>query len=144
MINSEKIWILGPCSMETEDLYFQVGEELIPLMKNKSWYYKASFDKANRSSVDGKRGPSLDESLRIFNSFKKNHPEVKLTTDVHEVHQVKKLAGIIDCIQIPAFLCRQTDLITECAKYFPVVNIKKGQWMSPQNMCKGLDIIKNQ
>ena len=143
MINSEKIWILGPCSMETEDLYFQVGEELIPLMKNKSWYYNASFDKANRSSVDGKRGPSLDESLRIFNSFKKNHPEVKLTTDVHEVHQVKKLAGIIDCIQIPAFLCRQTDLITECAKYFPVVNIKKGQWMSPQNMCKGLDKIKN-
>ena len=139
----KKTWILGPCSIETEELYFSIGKELIPLMNDKDWYYKASFDKANRSSIDGKRGPGLNESIRIFESFKKTYPLIKLTTDVHEVNQVEKLAGIIDCVQIPAFLCRQTDLLTECAKYFSVVNIKKGQWMSPQNMVKGVDKIKN-
>jgi 2-dehydro-3-deoxyphosphooctonate aldolase (KDO 8-P synthase) len=112
-------------------------------MEGKDWIYKASFDKANRSSIDGKRGPGIDESIKIFKNFKKKYPNVRLTTDVHEVWQVEKLSEVIDIIQIPAFLCRQTDLLVECAKHFNVVNIKKGQWMSPQNMAKGVDKIKN-
>jgi 2-dehydro-3-deoxyphosphooctonate aldolase (KDO 8-P synthase) len=138
-----KTWILGSCSIETEELYNNIAKELIPLMNGEDWFYKASFDKANRSSIDGKRGPGLEESIGIFERFKKDNPQIRITTDLHEVWQVEKLAGLIDCIQIPAFLCRQTDLLVECAKNFPIVNIKKGQWMSPQNMVKGVDKIKN-
>ena len=138
-----KTYILGPCSIETEELYDEVGSSLVPIMEGKDWIYKASFDKANRSSIDGKRGPGIDESITMFKNFKKKYPNIRLTTDVHEVWQVERLSEVIDIIQIPAFLCRQTDLVVECAKYFPVVNIKKGQWMSPQNMSKGVDKIKN-
>ena len=138
-----KTYILGPCSIETEDLFDKIGSSLVPIMEGKDWIYKASFDKANRSSIDGKRGPGIDESIKIFKNFKKKYPNVRLTTDVHEVWQVEKLSEVIDIIQIPAFLCRQTDLLVECAKHFNVVNIKKGQWMSPQNMAKGVDKIKN-
>jgi|TARA_R110001583_G_scaffold25665_4_gene92812 2-dehydro-3-deoxyphosphooctonate aldolase (KDO 8-P synthase) len=140
---TNKTYILGPCSIETEDLFNEIGSSLVPIMEGKDWIYKASFDKANRSSIDGKRGPGIDESIKIFKNFKKKYPNVRLTTDVHEVWQVEKLSEVIDIIQIPAFLCRQTDLLVECAKHFNVVNIKKGQWMSPQNMAKGVDKIKN-
>lgn len=138
-----KTYILGPCSIETEELYDEIGSSLVPIMEGKDWIYKASFDKANRSSIDGKRGPGIDESIEMFKNFKQKYPNIRLTTDVHEVWQVERLSEVIDIIQIPAFLCRQTDLVVECAKYFPVVNIKKGQWMSPQNMSKGVDKIKN-
>lgn len=138
-----KTYILGSCSVETEELYNSIGESLIPLMEGKDWFYKASFDKANRSSIEGKRGPGIDDSIKIFKDFKSKHPSIKLTTDVHEVWQIEKLADVIDCVQIPAFLCRQTDLLVESAKHFDIVNIKKGQWMSPQNMIKGVDKIKN-
>jgi len=70
------------------------------------------------------------------------HPNLKLLTDVHETKQVEKLAGVIDCIQIPAFLCRQTDLIVECAKHFKQINVKKGQWLGPHNLIKSVDKIK--
>jgi len=140
---TNKTYILGPCSIETEDLFNEIGSSLVPIMEGKDWIYKASFDKANRSSIDGKRGPGIDESIKIFKNFKKKYPNVRLTTDVHEVWQVERLSEVIDIIQIPAFLCRQTDLLVECAKHFNVVNIKKGQWMSPQNMAKGVDKIKN-
>jgi len=137
-----KTWILGPCSLENEKMFIETGQYLSGLMTGKDWIYKASFDKANRSSIDGKRGIGLDEAIRIFKTMKKHVPGIRLTTDVHEVWQVEKLAGVIDIIQIPAFLCRQTDLIVECARHFNIVNIKKGQWMSPQNMVKGVDKIK--
>jgi len=137
-----KTWILGPCSLENEKMFIETGSYLNSIMKDKNWIYKASFDKANRSSIDGKRGVGMDKAIEIFKNFKKDFPHIKLTTDIHEVWQIEKLAGIIDVIQIPAFLCRQTDLIVECARHFNVVNIKKGQWMSPQNMVKGIDKIK--
>ena len=137
-----KIYIIGSCSIENRNFYLSQADKLIPLMNGKDWYYKGSYDKANRTSINGERGPGLDESIEIFKEIKRIYPNIKLTTDVHEVWQVEKLAGLIDCIQIPAFLCRQTDLLVECAKHFDVVNIKKGQWMSPQNMIKGVDKIK--
>jgi 2-dehydro-3-deoxyphosphooctonate aldolase (KDO 8-P synthase) len=116
---------------------------LSKILENRDWYYKASFDKANRTSLKGGRGLGLDESLELFKSVKEKHPSIKLTTDVHECWQVERLAPYIDCIQIPAFLCRQTDLLVECANNFSIVNVKKGQWLGPENACKSVDKIKN-
>lgn len=136
-------WIIGPCSIETGELYLSVADRLVPIMQGRNWYYKASFDKANRSSISGKRGPGLKDSIELFKAVKERYPDLRITTDIHECWQAEQLCDVVDVIQIPAFLCRQTDLIVECARHFDVVNIKKGQWMSPQNMAKGLDKIKN-
>jgi len=137
-----KTFIIGPCSIETYELSYEVLTTVYPHMKGKDFYFKGSFDKANRSSITGKRGPGLEEGLEIFKQLKKDFPDVKVTTDVHETHQVEKISEVVDMVQIPAFLCRQTDLLVESAKFFDKVNIKKGQWMSPQNMVKGVDKLK--
>lgn len=137
-----KIFIIGPCSLENYDLSYKVLSNIHPYMENKEFYFKGSFDKANRSSITGKRGPGLNEGIEILKQLKKDFPGLKTTTDVHETHQVEKLVGSVDLIQIPAFLCRQTDLLVEAARCFNKVNIKKGQWMSPQNMVKGVDKLK--
>lgn len=139
---SNKTWILGPCSLESEDIFFETFNKISSLMTNKDWYMKASFDKANRTSLSGGRGPGLDYCLDVWRSIKKDHPNVKLLTDVHETHQIEKLVEVIDCIQIPAFLCRQTDLVVECAKHFKKINVKKGQWLGPKNLVKSVDKIK--
>lgn len=136
-------FIIGPCSLETYELSYKVLNTIYPYVKDKDFYFKGSFDKANRSSITGKRGPGLEKGLEIFNQLKKDFPGLKVTTDVHETQQVEKLKGTIDLIQIPAFLCRQTDLLVESARHFDIVNIKKGQWMNPQNMVKGIDKLKN-
>tara|TARA_B100000287_G_C20642640_1_gene784066 strand:- start:339 stop:1109 length:771 start_codon:yes stop_codon:yes gene_type:complete len=138
-----KVWILGPCSMESKELYFEVADHLAKFMKGKDWYMKASFDKANRTSLYGGRGPGMEEAKEIFSEVKRRHPGIKLLTDVHETHQVAELSPYIDCIQIPAFLCRQTDLIVECARHFDKINVKKGQWLGPHNVIKSLDKIKD-
>lgn len=140
---SKKVWLLGPCSMESEELFREVYDKLSPIMKGKEWYLKASFDKANRTSIDGARGPGLEYSLEVWKNLKKDNPEVKLVTDVHETYQIEMLAEVIDCIQIPAFLCRQTDLIVESAKHFDIINIKKGQWLGPDNLINSVDKIKH-
>lgn len=84
----------------------------------------------------------LKKVLIFLKRLRKLFPDIKLTTDVHEVWQVKKIAPYIDVVQVPAFLCRQTDLIVECAKYFDTVNVKKGQWLGPRNIIKTVDKIK--
>ena len=137
------VWILGPCSVENERNYIETGIELAKTMKGKDWYYKASFDKANRSSALGNRGPGLEKSIKLFAKIKKIIPGIKLTTDFHEPSQAKKLATYIDCIQIPAFLCRQTDLLVEAGKCFDVVNIKKGQWLHPENIVHSVSKVKH-
>ena len=142
MVNTDKknfVRILGPCSVQSEDVYLGTAEKLYPIMKGKDWYYKASFDKANRTSIYGGRGPGLEDSIRLFKEVKKLYPDIKLTTDVHEPWQCDKLAGIIDLVQIPAFLCKQTDLIIASAQNFDKMNIKKGQWLGPQNLIKSVD-----
>jgi 2-dehydro-3-deoxyphosphooctonate aldolase (KDO 8-P synthase) len=136
-------FIIGPCSLENYELSHTVLKTVYPYLKDKDFYFKGSFDKANRTSITGKRGPGLEEGLEIFKQLKKDYPGLKVTTDVHETAQVEKLADTIDLIQIPAFLCRQTDLLVESARHFNKVNIKKGQWMNPQNMAKGTDKLKN-
>jgi 2-dehydro-3-deoxyphosphooctonate aldolase (KDO 8-P synthase) len=129
--------------MENKDFYFNVAKTLYKTMDGRDWYFKASFDKANRTSLYGGRGPGMEEGIEAFKAVKKEFPNIKLLTDIHETSQVEKLAEYIDCIQIPAFLCRQTDLIVECARHFNKVNIKKGQWLGPDNIIKSLDKIKH-
>ena len=135
-------YILGPCSIETEDNFLTVAKELNPLMQDKEWYLKGSFDKANRTSIHSDRGPGLDEGIRIMQSIKEAYPNVKIITDIHEPNQALPLSDIVDVIQIPAFLCRQTDLLVECAKHFNIINIKKGQWLSAENMKHAVNKIK--
>jgi len=137
-----KTYIIGPCSLENYELSYKVLSEIYPYVKDYDFYFKGSFDKANRSSITGKRGPGLHEGLEIFKQLKKDFPGLRVTTDVHETYQVELLTDVIDLIQIPAFLCRQTDLLVESARSFDWVNIKKGQWMNPQNMVQGIDKLK--
>lgn len=134
MKDKEFQYVLGPCSIESRDLFFEVAKGLYPHMKNKSWWLKGSFDKANRTSLTALRGPGLEESVKILTALKHYLPHLKLTTDVHEPTQLDPLVGLVDMIQIPAFLCRQTDLIVEAALRFGHLNIKKGQWMSAEHM----------
>ena len=138
-----KTYIIGPCSLENYKLSYEVLSTIYPYVKNKEFYFKGSYDKANRTSIKGKRGPGLQEGIEIFKQLKKDFPGLKVTTDVHETHEVEKVCDIIDVIQIPAFFCRQTDLLVEAARCSNWVNIKKGQWMNPQNMVKGIDKLKN-
>lgn len=145
------IYILGPCAIESEETYLKIGKYLYDLMQElqiENWYYKASFDKANRTSIKGRRGIcqignlNLANGIELFDKIKKELPNIKLTTDIHQQYQAAILSNYIDLIQIPAFLCRQSDLLIECAVSFDKINIKKGQWCSPTQSVKWIDKIK--
>ena len=141
--NKNKVWILGPCSMESKRLFLDSLKKIDSIMSPADeWYMKASFDKANRTSLHGGRGPGLEYAKEVWAEARSEYPNVKFITDVHEVHQVEQLIGHVDVLQIPAFLCRQTDLIVESAKYFDKINIKKGQWLGPNNLIKSVDKVK--
>jgi 2-dehydro-3-deoxyphosphooctonate aldolase (KDO 8-P synthase) len=113
----------------------RIAEELKPLSENErvDFYFKSSFDKANRTSLDSFRGPGLDEGLKILQEVKDQFG-YKLVTDVHESYQVAPAGEVVDCVQIPAFLCRQTDLLVAAGKTNANVNIKKGQFLAPDSM----------
>ena len=96
-----------------------------------NYVFKASFDKANRTSINGARGVGLEEGMRTFEEIKKLYPNLPIVTDVHEAAQCEEVAKYVDMLQIPAFLCRQTDLVVAAAKTGKVVNIKKGQFLAP-------------
>lgn len=129
------IIIAGPCVIENDETLEEIAESLNPLSKNPKidFYFKASFDKANRTSLESYRGPGLEKGLESLAKIKAKFG-YKLLTDIHETHQVKPAAEVVDILQIPAFLCRQTDLIVEVAKSKAIVNIKKGQFMNPADM----------
>ena len=135
-------YILGPCSIENEDNFLTVAKTLSEHMKGKDWYLKGSFDKANRTSIYSDRGPGLDEGIKIMQMVKEYYPNVKIVTDIHEASQALPLSDVVDVIQIPAFLCRQTDLLIACAKNFNIINIKKGQWLSADAMKHAVRKIK--
>ena len=137
-----KTLILGPCLLESRDLYLNTGRLLFNLIKDFDFYFNASFDKANRTSISSKRGPGLDAGIACFQEIKKEFPGIKLTTDFHEPAQAEKLAGIIDVLQIPAFLSRQTDLLVAAARNCNIVNIKKGQWLGPVQTCQAADKVR--
>ncbi len=127
--------IAGPCQMESRDHAFMMAESLKTICEKLgiSLIYKSSFDKANRTSINGKRGISLEKSLAIFADIKAKLG-LSVLTDVHEIHQCAELAPVIDILQIPAFLCRQTDLLVAAALTGCVVNVKKGQFLAPWDM----------
>jgi len=132
----EFILILGPCVIESRTHTNLMAEKLAFIVSNLkkefniNFYFKASFDKANRSSIKAYRGPGLDEGLKILIEIK-NKYLFQLTSDIHEISQINKTKEVLDLFQIPAFLSRQTDLILEAIKTNKSVNIKKGQFLSP-------------
>ena len=135
MKKNKKILIAGPCSIENEIQAMTLAHELGVLADkyNFDYVFKGSFDKANRTSVYSKRGIGLEEAIKVFNKIK-THIGCKTTTDVHETWQIDKLEDVVDIIQIPAFLCRQTDLLIEAGQTMNTVNIKKGQFVEGKSM----------
>ena len=127
--------IAGPCQLETEqhalDMAGKIGE--IAKKHNLGFVYKTSFDKANRTSLKGKRGAGLENSLPVFDKIKQELG-VPILTDVHSAEQCSAVANHVDIIQIPAFLCRQTDLLVAAAKTNKIINVKKGQFLAPWDM----------
>ena len=138
--------IAGPCVIEGERFVLELAEKLKKIVCEEvglPLIFKASFDKANRTSIHSFRGPGLKEGLKILAKVKAE-VRVPILSDVHESWQVKEVVGILDCIQIPAFLCRQTDLLVEAARSGLAVNVKKGQFMSPYDMKYVIEKITSQ
>lgn len=127
--------IAGPCQMESRDHTIEVAGRLAEIAKEKGvgLVYKTSYDKANRTSLKGQRGMGLEKSLAVFEEVKKLFGLPTLT-DVHEIEHCAAVAPVIDILQIPAFLCRQTDLLIAAANTGRVVNVKKGQFLAPWDM----------
>jgi 2-dehydro-3-deoxyphosphooctonate aldolase (KDO 8-P synthase) len=127
--------IAGPCVLESHSHARKMVEKLLNINEklNVNFTYKTSFDKANRTSLSGVRGLGLDESLKIFSELK-NEYKIKLLTDVHTEEQCSLVSEYVDIIQIPAFLCRQTDLLISAAKTNKIINVKKGQFLAPWDM----------
>ena len=131
----KKIFIAGPCVIESAELLDTVASRLIAINKRLGTdiIFKASFDKANRTSISSFRGPGIDKGLQMLNDVKEKYG-LRLLTDIHEAWQAKPVGEVVDVIQIPAFLCRQTDLLVAAAKTGRTVNIKKAQFLSGRDM----------
>src|SRR5690554_732057 len=136
--------IAGPCVIESEERTYFLAEELkkISLDLGIPFVFKASFDKANRSSATTYRGPGMKKGLEVLARVRREF-DLPILTDLHETHQVAAVAEVVDILQIPAFLCRQTDLIIAAAKTQKPVNIKKGQFMAPWDMKKIVEKAKS-
>nr|WP_255346231.1 3-deoxy-8-phosphooctulonate synthase [Prevotella sp. oral taxon 472] len=133
--NMKTTFIAGPCVIESQELLYTVAEKLVEINKKLKVdiIFKASFDKANRTSISSFRGPGLERGLEMLANVKSKYG-LKLLTDIHESHQAEAVGQIVDVLQIPAFLCRQTDLLVTAAKTGKVVNIKKAQFLSGPDM----------
>ena len=127
--------IAGPCALESHDHAKLMVEKLLEITSKAkiNFIYKTSYDKANRTSLNAERGMGLDASLRIFSDLKDEY-DISILTDVHTVNDCTSIKDYVDVIQIPAFLCRQTDLLIAAAKTMKIINIKKGQFLSPYDM----------
>ena len=132
--------IAGPCQLENEEHALKISSELKKITSDLgiNLIYKTSFDKANRTSLKGKRGMGLDKSLPIFDKIRKE-VGLPVLTDVHTAEQCSIVADHVDVLQIPAFLCRQTDLLIAAAKTGKIINVKKGQFLAPWDM---VNVIK--
>ena len=135
-IGKDKLTVFaGPCAIESKDIVFKTAEKLKKVCEdlNINYIFKASYDKANRSSIKSFRGPGLEEGLKILAAVKKEF-NLPIVTDIHKEEEAKPAAEVADVLQIPAFLCRQTDLLVAAAKTEKIVNIKKGQFLAPSQM----------
>ena len=127
--------IAGPCVIESEELVMSIAKEMKEITDELGipYVFKASFDKANRTSVDSFRGPGIEKGLEILQKVKDTYG-LEICTDIHEPWQAEKAAKVADILQIPAFLCRQTDLLVAAAKTGKCINIKKAQFLAPWDM----------
>ena len=135
-IGASKLTVLaGPCAIESEKIVMESAEFIKKLSEELdiNFVFKSSFDKANRSSINSFRGVGIDEGLKILSKVKKEF-SLPIVTDIHEPEQAQVAAEVADILQIPAFLCRQTDLLVAAAKTGKIVNIKKGQFLAPAQM----------
>ncbi len=139
--NNKKLCLIaGPCQMESRDHAFKIAQSLKNICQKLGidLVFKSSFDKANRTSVSGKRGIGLAKAVEVFGELK-TQLDLPIITDIHKEEQAKELNGVVDMMQIPAFLCRQTDLLEAAAKTSAVINVKKGQFLAPQD---AVNIVK--
>ena len=138
--NNSFTLIAGPCQLENESHAMKISTELKKITSELkiNFIYKTSFDKANRTSLKGQRGMGLDKSLSIFDKIKKE-VNVPILTDIHTAEQCSVVAEHVDVLQIPAFLCRQTDLLIAAAKTGKIINVKKGQFLAPWDM---INVVK--
>lgn len=135
--------LAGPCVLESEEIAWQVAGEMQQICRDLgiTYVFKASFDKANRTSLDSFRGPGIEKGLRLLGRIRQEIG-VPVVSDVHDISQIEMAAEVLDIIQIPAFLCRQTDLLVAAAHTDKVVNIKKGQFVSPWDMKYAVEKVK--
>lgn len=135
--------IAGPCVLESEELAREVAAALKEIAERLaiSFVFKSSFDKANRTSLDSYRGPGLEEGLRILADIRQDY-NVPVISDIHETQQVDAVSPVLDVLQIPAFLCRQTDLLVAAARSGKAINLKKGQFVSPWDMANAVNKIR--
>ncbi|MGE5558246.1 MAG: 3-deoxy-8-phosphooctulonate synthase [Bacillota bacterium] len=144
IIDKKLFIIAGPCVIESEERALMIGREMKRIADGLGVYYifKASCDKANRTSAGAKRGPGMEEGLKILSRIKKELGTPVLT-DIHEAGQAASAAEVADILQIPAFLCRQTDLLLAAGRTGRVVNIKKGQFLAPEDMGRAAEKVKS-
>jgi len=145
--NKPFVLIAGPCVIENKKSCIEIAGRLKELCQNFNvpLIFKTSFDKANRSSLDSYRGPGIDKGLEILSEIKKGH-QLPILSDIHRIAEVDSAARVLDIIQIPAFLCRQTDLIQEASKKGKPINIKKGQFLAPwdvKNIIEKIESVGN-
>ncbi|MDH3328345.1 MAG: 3-deoxy-8-phosphooctulonate synthase, partial [Desulfobulbaceae bacterium] len=136
--------LAGPCVLESEEMAWEVAGKMKEICERLgiSYVFKASFDKANRTSLDSFRGPGLERGIRLLCRLREEIG-VPVVSDVHEVAQVERVAEVLDIIQIPAFLCRQTDLLVAAAHSGKTVNIKKGQFVAPWDMQYAVEKVRS-
>ncbi len=129
------VLIAGPCVIESKEQVLEIADRMKAITRDMDveYYFKASFDKANRTSLGSYRGPGIEQGLKILQEVK-DRLGLKICTDIHEPWQAQEAASVADMIQIPAFLCRQTDLLVAAAQTQKVINIKKGQFLAPWDM----------
>lgn len=134
------VLMAGPCVLEELDRCLYIGRTIKDITNRLGipYIFKASFDKANRSSINSFRGPGLEEGLKMLATIKKEL-NVPIVTDFHNEFQAEPVSKVVDVLQVPAFLCRQTDILTQAAKTDAVINVKKGQFMSPKDMSNVID-----
>ena len=138
------VFIAGPCVIESREMAMDLAKRLTALARKLKvgYIFKASFDKANRTSVDSFRGPGIDKGLEILEEIRAKF-DVPVLTDVHEPWQCKPVAEVCDVLQIPAFLARQTDLVVAAGETGAVINVKKGQFMAPEDMAQVIRKIES-
>ena len=143
-LNAPLFLMAGPCVIETKAISLDIANRLAEISSRTGIgiIYKASFDKANRSSISSFRGPGLEKGLEILAAIR-DQTKLPVMTDVRLPEQAEIAASVVDCLQVPAFLCRQTDLLCACAETGKPVNVKKGQFLSPDEMRNVVEKIRN-